>query len=105
MHPNRKTLAAAALAVALVGASAGSMRAFGEAGDLGHGPMVQLATLEQRTWPRRRVRGDKVRGILWWIVRRVRSGAAATRARAGRLLARLPLHDSWARGPPRASHA
>jgi hypothetical protein len=106
MHLHRKTLAAAALALALVGASAGgSARAFGAAGGLGHGPVVQLATLEQRARAQRRVRGGKVRAILWRTVRRVHSNAARTRARGARLLARLAPHDSWARGPPRALHA
>ena len=105
MHLHRKTMAAAALFLALVGASAGrSARAFGAAGGLGHGPVVQLATLEQRVRPRRRVRGGKLRAILWRTVRQVRSATARTRARGATLLAQLAPHDSWARGPPRALH-
>jgi hypothetical protein len=105
MHLHRKTLTAAALVLTLFGASAGgSARSLGAPGGLGHGPMVQLATLEQRVRPWRRVRGVKVRAILWRTVRRVRSGTARTRARGGRLRARLARHDSWARGPPRALH-
>jgi hypothetical protein len=104
MHLHRKTIAAAALVLALFGASAGaSARSLGAPGAMGHGPMVQLATLEQRARPRRRVPGVKVRAILWRIVRRVRSGTARTLARGARLRARLAPHDSWARGPPRAS--
>jgi hypothetical protein len=103
MHLHRKTLAAAALVLALVGASAGgSARAFGAAGGLGHGPVVQMVAVEQRV---RGVRGGKVRAILSRIVRRVRIGAARTRAHGAGLLARLAPHESWARGPPRASHA
>ena len=106
MHLHRKTMAAAALVLALVGASAGrSARAFGAAGGLGHGPVVQLATLEDRVRSRRRVRGGKVRAILRRTTRRVRTGAARIRARRGRVQARLPLHDSWARGPPQGLHA
>jgi hypothetical protein len=106
MHLHRKSLAAAALVLALVGASAGgSARAVGAAGGLGHGPVVQLATLEQRVRPQRRARGGKLRAILWRTVRRVRSGAARARARGARLRARLAPHDAWARGPPRALHA
>jgi hypothetical protein len=106
MHLHRKTLAVAALVLALLGASAGrSARALGAAGGAGHGPVVQLATLEQRVRPRRRARGRKVRAVLWRTVRRVRTGEARTRTRGARLLARLPPHDSWARGPPRPWHA
>jgi hypothetical protein len=106
MHLHRKTMAAAALVLALVGTSAGgSARAFGAAGGLGHGPLVHLATLEQRVRARRSVRGGKVRAILWRTVRRVRGGAARTRARGAELLARLAPHDSWARGPPRPLYA
>jgi hypothetical protein len=106
MHLHRKTLSAAALVLALVGASAGhSARAFGAAGGSGHGPVVQLAAVEQRVRPQRGVRGGKVRAILWRTIRRVRSGAARTRARGGTLLARLPPADSWARGPPRPLRA
>jgi hypothetical protein len=103
MHLHRKPLAAAALVLALFGASAGgSARALGAPGGLGHGPIVQLATLEQRVRPRRRARGVKLRAILWRAVRRMRSGTAGTRAPGARLRARLALHDSWARAPPRA---
>jgi hypothetical protein len=105
MHLHRRTLAAAALVLAVFGASAGgSGRALGTAGGLGHGPMVHLATLEQRTRPRRRVHGGKVRAILWRTVRWVRGGATWTRARGAELRARLAPHDSWARGPPRPLH-
>jgi hypothetical protein len=105
MHLPRKPLAAAALVLALFGASAGgSARALGAPGGLGHGPMVQLATLEQRVRPPRRVRGVKVRAILWRAVRRMRSGTAGTRTPGARLKARLALHDSWARAPPCAFH-
>jgi hypothetical protein len=106
MHLHRKTLAAAALVLAFFGASAGgSARAFRVAGGLGHGPVLQLATLEQRARPGRSVRGGKARAILWRIARRVRSGAARTRARGAGFRARLAPRDSWARGPPRQLHA
>jgi hypothetical protein len=105
MHLHRKTLTAAALVLALFGLSAGgSARSLGAPGGLAHGPVVQLATLEQRARPRRRVRGVKVRAILSRTIRRVRSGTARTRPRGARLRARLAPHDSWARGPPRALH-
>jgi hypothetical protein len=98
MHLHRKTVAAAALVLALFGVSAGgSARA---PGGQGHGPVVQLATLEQRVRPRRRIRGGKARAALWRTVRRVRHGAARSRAPGARLRLRLPLHDAWARGPP-----
>src|SRR5258708_34037092 len=103
MHLHRKTLAAAALVLALFGASADrSARSLRAPGGLGHGSMVQLATLEQRARPRRRVRGVKLRAILWRTARRVRSGTARTRARASSLRARLGPHAPEARGPPRA---
>ena len=106
MRLHRKTLAVIALALALVGTSAGrSARAFGAAGGSGHGAVVQLATLEQRVRPWRHVRGGKVRGILWQTVRRARIGTARFRSRGGDVLARLPPADSWARGPPRALHS
>jgi hypothetical protein len=102
MPLHRKTLAAAALVLALVGASAGgSARALGAPGGMGHGPMVHLATLEQRARPRRGLHGGKVRAILWRTVRGVHSGAARIRARGAEFRARLAPHDSWARGPPR----
>jgi hypothetical protein len=98
MHLHRKSMAAAALVLALFGVSAGgSARA---PGGQGHGPVVQLATLEQRARPRRRVRGGKVRATLWRTVRRVRDSTARTRAPGARLRPRLALHDAWARGPP-----
>jgi hypothetical protein len=103
MHFHRRPLAAAALVLALFGASAGgSARALGAPGGLAHGPIVQLATLEQRVRPRRRVRGVKVRAILWRAVGGMRSGSTGARAPGARLRARLALHDSWARAPPRA---
>jgi hypothetical protein len=46
-----------------------------------------------------------VRAILWRTVRRVRTSAARIRTRRENLLARLPLHDTWARGPPRRLQA
>jgi hypothetical protein len=103
MNLHRKTLAAAAVVLALFGVSAGgSARSLGAPGGPGHGPVVQLAVLQQRARPRRRVRGVKVRAILWRTVRRVSSAAARTRAPGARLRARLAPHDSWARGPPQA---
>src|SRR5712671_3305509 len=105
MHLHRKTLAAAALVLALFGASSDrSARSLGAPGGLGHGSMVQLATLEQRARPRRRVRGVKLRAILWRTVRRVRSGTVRTRPRASSPRARLAPYDSRARGPPPALH-
>jgi hypothetical protein len=101
MHLHRKTLAAAALVLALFGASAGgSGRALGTPAGQGHGPVVQLGTLEQRARPRRRLRGSKVRATLWRTVRRVRHGIARPRAPGAKLRTRLALHDAWARGPP-----
>jgi hypothetical protein len=105
MHLHRKTLAAAALVLALFGASAdSSAHSLRAPGSVGHGSIVQVGTMAQRARPRRRVRGVKVRAILWRTVRRVRSGTARTRARGASLRARLAPHDSWARGPPRALH-
>jgi hypothetical protein len=101
MHLHRKTLAAAALVLALFGVSAGgSARALGTPGGQGHGPMVQLAALVQRVRPRRGVRGGKVRATLWRTVCRIRHGTARTRAPGARLRPRVAPHNAWARGPP-----
>jgi hypothetical protein len=88
MHLHRKTLAAAALVLALVGAAAGgSARAFGAAGGLGHGPVVQMVTVEQRV---RGVPGGKVRAILWRIVRRVRAVRPSVRVSGSKRRAPVP---------------
>lgn len=103
MHLPRKSLAAAALVLALFGTSAsGSAHALGAPGGQGHGVMVRLATLEPRMRPRRRVGSVKVREILRLTTRRARTGVRTVRAQVAGLRARLALRGFWARGPPRA---
>lgn len=100
----RKSLLSLTLVVALFGAPAlGSGHVPGSPGGVSHLPAIQLATLPRRVRLRRRVRGSKMREIAWRVGRRVRAAGAAIGAGNESVKPRLPPHDSYARGPPRAS--
>jgi hypothetical protein len=102
MHLPRKSLFSLTLLVALFGMpSLASVHAPGAPGGLGHPPLIQLATLPRRARLRRRVRGSKVRAVLWRARLRLRGAAGNLRAAGESVQPRLPPHDSYARGPPR----
>ncbi len=104
MYFPRKSLFSLMVVGALFGSPAlASVPASGAAGAMGHPPVVQLATLPQRPRPRRRVRGAKVRLIVWRAVRRMQAAAATFRAGRESVQPRLAPRDSYARGPPRSS--
>jgi hypothetical protein len=91
--------------VALALASAG-MPAVGRPPAPTHGiagppPVIGVAVLPERARVRRRSRFASVRVIRLWILRLRREALAATRAHRESLHSRLPLRESYARGPPR----
>jgi hypothetical protein len=104
MYLVRKSLFSAALVGALLGIPAlATVQAPGAPGGAGHPPLLRLATLEQRVRVRRRVRGAKTRVIALWDRLRSRDTARTILARGELVQPRLPHHESYARGPPRAS--
>jgi hypothetical protein len=100
MPPIRKT-SLAALVLALVG-TLPLVRAPVAAthGSAGPPPVIQVAVLPKRSRVRRPTRSATVRMITLRILRRLRGVLTAIEVHRQSLCSRLPLRDSYARGPP-----
>ena len=102
MYLSRKSLLPLALVVGLFGtATLAPAHAPGTPGGAMHLPAVQLATADGGIRRRRRVRGAKLRAILWWAIGRRRRAADRSDPALERLPAERSRHDWLARGPPR----
>lgn len=101
MHIRRKSLLSVIFVAALFGTPAlASTQAPGAHGAVDHPLVVPLGTLPLRARLRRRVGSARVRAIARRTGRRVRGAVAGIRAARESFHSRLPLHDSYARGPP-----
>ena len=104
MYRPRKSFLPAILVAALFGGTP-ALASAQASGSVGHTLPVQVATLPARRRRRQRVRRAKVLEIVLWAARRMRGARESVRARHQRAQPRLPPHDSFARGPPRATNS
>jgi hypothetical protein len=100
MHRTRKSSLVAILAIALAGVAAPAAHAASAAHGGGHATVIQLGTLSGRTGARKRKRYGRVQAIRSGLGVRLRRVRAAMRASGVTRPTRLPLRDSYARGPP-----
>jgi hypothetical protein len=99
LFPRRASFVAP-LVVALIGTPAFPVRPAPAAhGSAGPPAVVELAILPRRTRVRRATRFAGIRVLVLRIFGR-RQGLVALKARSQSVCSRLPLRDSYARGPP-----
>ena len=98
----RKGLFLIALVEALFGTGTQTSVQAAASGGTGHPLPMHFATLPSRERVRRPGRRARSRAIERWNRRRLRETARRIRPRSDRVLQRLALHDSYARGPPRS---
>src|ERR1700744_5843749 len=98
MYLSRKSLLPLALVVGMFGTPAlAPAHAPGAPGGGAHPPAVQLATADGGIRRRRRVRGAKVRGILWRAVSCLRGAASRTRPAGERVQSQRRQYHWFAR--------
>ncbi len=100
MHRTRNSSLVAILVLTLAGVAAPAAHAASGAHGGGHAAVIQLGTLSGRTGARKRKRSGRVRTIRAGLGVRLRRVRAAMRASGATVRTRLPLRDSYARGPP-----
>jgi hypothetical protein len=100
MHRTRNSSLAAILLITLAGVAAPTAHTASGAHGGGHAAGIQLGTLSGRTGARKRKRFGRVQAIRSGLGVRLRRVRAALRASDATVPTRLPLRDSYARGPP-----
>jgi len=100
MHRTRNSSLVAILAITLAGVAAPAAHAASGAHGGGHAAVIQLGTLSGRTGAWKRKRSGRVRTIHSGLGIRLRRVRAAIRASGATVRTRLPLRDSYGRGPP-----
>ena len=100
MHRTRNSSLVAILAITLAGVAAPAAHAASGAHGGGHAAAIQLGTLSGRTGARKGNRSGRVRTIRSGLGVRLRRVRTAMRASGATVPTRLPVRDSYARGPP-----
>ena len=100
MRRTRNSSLVAILVITLAGVAAPAAHAASGAHGGGHAAVIQLGTLSGRAAARKRKRSGRVRGIRARLGVRLRRVRAAIRASGATVPTRLPVRDSYARGPP-----
>ena len=100
MHRTRNSSLVAILVLTLAGVAAPAAHAASGAHGGGHAAVIQLGTLSGPTRARKRKRSGRVQAIRSRLSVRLRRIRAAMRASGATVRTRLPLRDSYARGPP-----
>jgi len=100
MHRTRNFSLVAILAITLAGVAAPAVHTASGGHGGGHAAVIQLGTLSGRTRARKRKRSCRVRTIRSGLGIRLRRVRAAMRASGATVRTRLPIRDSYARGPP-----
>src|ERR1700756_2954545 len=104
MYLSRKSLLPLALVFGLFGTPTLSpAHAPGAPGAMAYPPVVEFATADGGIRGRRRVRGAKVRRILWRAAVRLCGVAPSTPPAEQSVQPRRPRHHSFARAPPRSA--
>ena len=101
----RKRSFAVTLALAAAGMPALGHPLVPAHGATGPPPVIGVAILPERARVRRRLRSASLRVIRWRALRRHRQALTTFGAHRQSLHSRLPLRESYARGPPRGARS